>query len=218
MKTLLALLVLCFSTVTMASESCTFVIKDNYGYEYEQITRLGYSGSDACSNASYDCSVELSRAQQSGRYYDAFCAQKYGPTTPSRPPLPPTAVATCTTDLVDYYGYNVRSFTGSGRTQYEACAQSNEFCQYELRRGNSNGYRCVTRNNGGGGYPSPRPPRETTESCSARRFDPSGIFIQSYFASYTGPIGSDVKGEACRRALNSCSYEIRGRQTCRIDR
>ena len=204
----------------MASDSCTFVIKDNYGYEYEQITRLGYSQSDACSNASYDCSLTISRAQQAGRYYDAYCAQKYGPVTPNRPPIPPTAVTNCTTDLVDYYGYNVRSFTGSGRTKYEACAQSNEFCQYELRRNTSNGYRCVTRdNNGGGGsYPPPRPPRQVTESCSARRFDPSGMFIQSYFASFTGPVGSDVLGEACRRALNSCSYDIKGRQTCRIDR
>jgi hypothetical protein len=26
-----------------------------------------------------------------------------------------------------------------------------------------------------------------------------------------------VKDQACRRAFEQCSYELRGRQTCRID-
>lgn len=218
MKKLLALLLLTLASVSMADESCTYAIKDNYGYEYESVTRYGYSAQSACSDAAYECSRVLSNAQSSGRYYDARCELKYGPVTPSRPPLPPTAMVSCRTDLVDYYNQIVRSFSGSGRSEYEACGQSNEFCQYELSRGNTAGVRCLTRGNGGGGYPQPRPPRDTTESCSARRFDPSGLFIQSYIASATGPIGSDVKGEACRRALNTCSYDIKGRQTCRVDR
>jgi hypothetical protein len=27
-----------------------------------------------------------------------------------------------------------------------------------------------------------------------------------------------VKEEACRKAFNTCSYDIKGRQTCRIER
>ncbi len=130
------------------------------------------------------------------------------------PPIPPTSVtAMCTTDLVDYYGNTVRSFTGSGWDNYDACRQSEEFCQYELQRHNTYGYRCVTR---GGGRP-PQPPRETTESCQASRFDPAGYFIESYFATATGPYHMNVKEQACRRAYETCSRELRGRQTCRID-
>ena len=129
MKKLLALLLLTLSSLAMANESCTYVIRDNYGYEYESITRYGYSTQSACSDAAYECSRTLSYAQSSGRYYDAQCALKYGPVNPSRPPLPPTAMVSCRTDLVDYYNQIVRSFSGSGRSEYEACSQSNQFCQ-----------------------------------------------------------------------------------------
>ncbi len=135
------------------------------------------------------------------------------------PPIPPTAInVMCTTDLEDYYGNVIRSFSGNGYDYNQACRQSEEFCRYELQRHDTVGYRCVTR---GGGYPRPpqppRPPQQKTESCRASRFDPAGYFIESYFASATGPYNSDVRGEACRRAYQQCTYEIRGRQTCRID-
>ncbi|MBC7714258.1 MAG: hypothetical protein H7177_13020 [Rhizobacter sp.] len=131
------------------------------------------------------------------------------------PPIPPTSTqAMCTTDLIDLYGNVVRSFSGNGYDQYEACRQSEQFCDYELQR-YENGFRCETR---GGGYPRPpRPPQQTTEQCRASRFDPAGFFIQSYYGQATGPWGSNVKDQACRQALQQCSYDLRGRQTCRID-
>lgn len=217
MKALLGLFLFSIASVSFASETCTFVIKDRYGYEYENHTRYSYSKDAACGDASWSCEQALANARAQGRYYDATCEMKYdsGPGNP-RPPFPPTATAMCTTDLVDYYGTTIRSFSGSGRTEYEACRQSDEFCSYELNRGDSRGRRCVRRGNGGGYPQPPRPPRETTESCTANRYDPAGFFIESYYASHTGPVGSDVRGAACRKALNNCSYEIRGRQTCRL--
>ena len=132
------------------------------------------------------------------------------------PPIPPTIFHTmCTTDLVDSYGSIVRSFSGTGYDMYEACRQSDEFCRYELQRHDSYGYQCVTRN---GNYPQPpRPPQQTTEQCRASRFDPAGYYIESYFATVTGPWNTNVKEEACREAYEQCTYDIRGRQTCRID-
>lgn len=215
MKVLLGLFLLMMTSLSFAGETCTYVIKDRYGYEFENHTRYSsYSRDAACSDASWACNTALSNARAQGRYYDANCEMKYesGPVNP-RPPFPPTSVS-CTTDLVDYYGSTIRSYSASGRTEYEACRQSDEFCSYELNRGDSRGRRCVRRT--GGGYPYPQPPRQTTESCTANRYDPAGFFIESYYASHTGPVGSDVRGEACRKALNSCSYEIRGRQTCRL--
>lgn len=221
MKTLLALFLLCVASVSFAADSCTFAIKDRYGYEYENHTRISYSREAACSDADYACRVAISDAQRNGRYMDAFCEQKGGVVTPNRPPIPPSSTIMCTTDLVDYYGGIVRSFSGSGQTQWEACNQSESFCRYELSRNTSSGWRCVTRGSNGGNYPypypQPQPPRQVTETCRASRFDPAGYYIESYMQSYTGPANSDVKGEACRRAYNQCSYEIRGRQTCRIE-
>lgn len=216
MKALLGLFLLSLASLSFAGETCTFVIRDRYGYEFETHTRYSsYSKDAACSDANWACSNALSNGRAQGRYYDANCEMKYdGPVNP-RPPFPPTAVIMCTTDLVDWYGNTVRSFSGSGNSEWEACRQSEQFCQYELQRGDANGRRCVTRGVGGGN-PYPRPPRETTESCSAHRYDPAGFFIQSYNASHTGPIGSDVRGEACRKALNYCSRDIKGRQTCRL--
>lgn len=216
MKALLGLFLLTIASVSFAGETCTYVIKDRYGYEYENHTRYSYSKDAACSDASWSCNTALSNARAQGRYYDANCEMKYdGPVNP-RPPFPPVQTVMCTTDLVDWYGNTIRSFSGRGNSEWEACGQSDEFCRYELQRGDSNGRRCVTRGTGGG-YPNPpRPPRETTESCTANRHDPAGYFIQSYTATHTGPIGSDVRGEACRKALNYCSYDIRGRQTCRL--
>lgn len=217
MKTLLALILLSVASVSFAADQCTFSIKDRYGYEFEQHTRISYSQSAACSDAEYACRVALSDGQRRGQYMDASCVQSGGALPPSRPPFPPTAMVMCTTDMVDYYGRIVRSFSGNGATQWEACNQSDQFCNYELSRDTSRGYRCETRNgNGGGNFPQPpRPPRETTESCRASRFDPSGYYIESYIQTYTGTY--DVKGEACRRAYNQCTFDIRGRQTCRIE-
>lgn len=216
MKTLLALFLLTMTTLSMGAESCTYVVKNSRGFEYETLTRYGYSRYEACNDASYACREAIANGQVYGRYYDAYCEEKFDnyPT----PPMPPSQNYTCNTDLVDYYGNTIRSFSANGRTEGEACRQSDQFCQYELSRQTSYGYRCVTRGNGGGGggYPPPRPPRQTTERCTASRFDPAGFFIESYTGIHTGPIGTDVRGEACRIAMNNCSIEIRGRQSCRI--
>jgi hypothetical protein len=216
MKTLIALLFLSVTSVSFGTEICSFSVKDRYGYEYETITRSGYSTQSACSDAEYACRVLISDAQARGKYLDAVCVYKSGPAFPNRPPEPPTAISRCTTDLVDYYNNTLRSFTAVGRTQQDACQESGRQCKIELTRNDSYGRRCVVRGSGGN-IPTPRPPRQTTENCSARRYDPAGYFIQSYLASHTGPVGSDVKGEACRKAFNTCSYDIKGRQSCRIE-
>ena len=213
MKTLIALALLAFASVSMASESCTYAIKDRWGTEFETLTRYSYTRSAACADASYACSDALALGQRYGRYYDAFCEEKWEPSYPN------PRLEICTTDLVDYYGSTVRSFRGEGRTSYEACAQSDEFCRYELNRHDTRGWRCVTRGNrpGPGPGPGPIPPRQKTESCTATRFDPQGINIENYYATWTGPVHSDVRGEACRQALNQCSRDLRGRQFCRVN-
>lgn len=211
MKTIIALALMAFAQLASATESCTYAIKDPYGYEYETLTRYSYSRSAACSDADFACRQAIAEGQRYGRYYDAHCEEKWDNRPPQRDVM-------CTTDMVDFYGYVVRSFTGTGRTEWDACAQSDNFCKYELSRNDSRGYRCVTRgtNPGPGPGPGPRPPRVITENCTATRFDPFGMTIQNYFASHTGPVNTDVKGEACRQAMYSCQSEIRGRQYCNV--
>lgn len=215
MKTLLALFLITVANASFAVDSCTSVIKDRYGYNYETHTRVSYSKQAACSDADYACRMAISEGERNGKYLDSFCEVQDNIGTPNRPPYPPSSTMTCTTDIVDYYNVRIRSFTGSGQTLRQACSQSEEFCHYELSRNTGRGWRCQTRQGNGGGYP--RPPREVTETCRASRFDPAGYFIESYLQSHRGPINSNVKGEACRKAYTQCTYEIRGRQTCRID-
>lgn len=225
MKTLLALFLLAFSAGAMA-ETCTSVIKDRSGYEWESFTRSSYSQQAACDQASYDCRGALSYGQSVGRYYDAFCEIKYDRPNPypdpnpypNPNPYPRPNPLVCQTDLVDYYGGTVRSFTAPGSSEWDACNTSDNFCKTELARHDSYGYRCVNRGLIGNRN-DPRPPGRTrTEQCTANRLDPAGMFIQSYIATATGPINSDVFGEACRQAVNNCSRELRGRQTCNIAR
>ena len=213
MKTLLALILLGISGLASA-EFCTSVIKNRSGYEYEIFTRSSYSQQAACDQANYDCTRALNDAQASGQYYDAFCEIKYNQPIP----MPPQRTIICQTDLVDYYNQTVRSFTAPGANEYDACNTSDNFCKSELARNDSYGSRCVNRGLIGNRN-DPRPPDRTrTEQCSVNRLDPAGMFIQNYIASATGPINSDVKGEACRNAVYQCSMELRGRQTCNIAR
>lgn len=215
MKTMIALFLLSIASMSFSAESCSYAVKDRYGYEYETVTRASYSNVGACSDAEYACRVLISDAQARGRYLDASCLMKNGTVNPSRPPDPPTYMANCATNLVNYYNSIVRTFRATGRTQAEACNESAKQCKIALSRADTYGGRCVPGNNGP--LPPPRP-RETTESCTARRYDPAGYFIQSYYGSHTGPVGSNVKDEACRKAFNTCSYDLKGRQTCRIER
>ncbi len=229
MKTVLALILLGLSSLASA-EVCTSVIKDRQGYEWETYTRSSYSQQAACDQATYDCRQALAYAQASGRYYDAQCEIKwnspvpnpypnpYPNPNPNPYPNPYPRTFVCQTDLVDYYSNVVRTFTAPGANEYDACNTSDIFCKSELARNDSYGARCVNR----GLIDSrndPRPPSRTkTEQCTASRLDPAGMFIQSYMATATGPINSDVRGEACRNAFNDCSRDLRGRQTCNINR
>jgi hypothetical protein len=206
MKAMMVLILLAISSFSMA-DVCTSVIKDRSGYEWESFTRTSYSQEAACNQAIYDCRGALSYGQSVGRYYDAFCEVKYDR---------PRAII-CQTDLVDYYGGTVRIFTAPGSSEWDACNTSDNFCKSELARNNSYGYRCVNRGLIGNRN-DPQRPRTKTEYCSANRLDPAGMFIQSYNASASGPINSDVLGDACRHAISACSNEIRGRQICTIAR
>lgn len=72
----------------------------------------------------------------------------YPPNRPGYPPHmppPPPRVYVCTTDLVSRYGSIVRSYTEYGNDRFSACNRSQSICQYELRRGNTTGSRCVVR-------------------------------------------------------------------------
>jgi hypothetical protein len=220
MKKLIALILLGISGMASA-EVCTSVIKDRSGYVWESFTRSSYSQQAACDQANYDCRGALSYAQSIGRYYDAFCEIQYNiPPTPYPNPYPtpyPTPLV-CQTDLVDYYGNTLRSFTAPGSNQWEACRASDNFCHAELSRNTNYGYRCLNRGmiNDRNHPRPPLPGRIKTEQCTVNRLDPAGMFIQSYSASATGPINSDVKSQACRMAMNYCVPQLRGMQTCRI--
>ncbi len=230
MKTLVGILFLVLSNI-VAAEVCTTVIKDQRSnYEFETFTRTSYSKQAACDMAIYDCQTALSTAQSYGRYYGAICEIKYTPSpspSPSPSPYPnpypnpyPSPYPTgynCQTDLVDNFGSTLRSFRAQGATLNEACMASDNICKSELARHDSYGARCINKgliNNRN----DPQPPREHTEQCVANRFDPAGMFIQSYSAWAFGPINSDVKREACSKALNICSADLRGRQSCSIAR
>ncbi len=225
MKSLLALLILGFSAFASA-EVCTSVIRDRSGYEWETFTRSSYSQSAACDQALYDCRDALAYAQSYGRYYDAQCEIKWNnpyPTPTPNPypnpyPTPNPSGYICQTDLVDYYGNTVRSFTAPGADPATACMTSDNFCKVELARNNTYGTRCENRGLIGNRN-DPRPPsRNRVEQCTVNRLDPAGMFVQAYTEQASGPINSDVKGEACRLALQDCSRDIRGRQTCNIVR
>lgn len=205
-----------FASVAAQAESCDAIIRDRSGYELERYSATSYSRDAACSEAMYQCNRSLSDARSNGRYYDANCevAPIFYP-NPNPYPNPYPSQHICQTDLVDQYGRIVRSFSGYGRTDYEACNESERFCKEELYRGNGYGMRCVTRD-GRNPNPGPIPPRNRTESCSAVRLDPAGMFIQSYYGTASGPYNTDVKGEACRQALWSCQRDLKGRQTCNI--
>lgn len=221
MKTLFALALFAMAAMAQA-EVCTSVIKDSRGYDWETFTRSSYSTQAACDQAMYDCNSALSWARSQGRYYDAQCMIQWQNPNPYPNPYPDPGPGRrdvmCQTDLVDYYGRVVRSFTGSGPNESSACAHSDNFCKYELARNDSYGARCITRGivHRPGPGPGPIPPRTKTESCTANRYDPAGMFIQSYMASATGPWDSDVRGAACRQAYNDCSRDLRGRQSCQI--
>lgn len=204
MKTLLALFLLGISSLASA-EMCTAVIRDPSGYVFETFTRSSYSQQAACDTATFDCRNALMYGQSMGRYLNATCTLQFERPDPRPYPL------LCQTDLVDRFGGTVRAFTANGRDEREACFASDNMCKSELARRDSFGHRCVNR-----GIVNGRRPR--TEQCTANRFDPAGMFIQSYTSVATGPADSDVLGMACRNAVNECSRDLRGRQTCVIGR
>ena len=97
MKTALAFLVLLFSAIVSA-ETCTVVIRDQYGYDYDSFISTSYSTNAACDDASWNCRQRLSDYQSYGRYYNAFCTIRdvtssyppsYPPNYPSYPPSYP---------------------------------------------------------------------------------------------------------------------------------
>lgn len=219
MKTALVFCALFFSSLVSA-ETCTSVIRDRSGYEWETFTRTSYSQQAACDQAIYDCHGALSFGQSVGRYYNAFCEISSGPIEPqpTPAPYPDHNPIVCRTDLVDIYNQIVRIFSAPGASEFDACNNSDRFCKYELSRNSNYGFRCITRGLIGNRNEPRMPERTRTEQCSVNRLDPAGMFIQNYIAFATGPINSDVRGEACRSAYNQCSMQLRGRQTCNIAR
>ncbi len=219
MKSLFLTIVLFSSTWAMADYSCTSIIRDN-GQDRESFTRYSYSEAAACDTANFDCNNFLSHKQSMGQYRFAYCVA-IRTNNPDYPypdyPYPtdpiPSERQSCQTDLIDYWGQVIRSFTGNGRTLFEACDESDRFCQSALNRGTSNGRTCVRRNT-----PNPRPPRDPwiTAECKVQRLDPAGWLVQEYTSVKSGPRSQNPRMEACREAERACSYDLRGRQSCRI--
>lgn len=229
-KILLGIISLCSFSV-LADYSCTATIKDN-GMSRETFTRYSYTQSAACDTARFDCNNFLSDMQSRGYYRNAYCLADRNdypdypdypnPDYPNPYPFPypndprPPARVTCQTDLVDYWGQTIRTFSGNGRSEWEACEESDRFCREALNRGTSNGRNCVRRYGPNPG-PGPRPPQDPwiTAECRVQRLDPAGWLVQEYTASKSGPRSSNPRYEACREAERRCSYDLRGRQSCR---
>jgi len=206
-------LALVFLSFQSLAEVCSVQLADRFGNVAQVFTESGYTRFAACDEANYQCNRALSDGRVNGRYYDHFCQEIAGTNYPPipTPPTPPR-METCTTDLLDQFGRIVRTFTGNGRSQYDACMESDRFCYDQLNRRTSMGVQCVRRN----GYPTPVPPpnRNRTETCQFNRYDPAGFLIQTYVRHATGPIHIDVKGEACRHAQYDCQRDLKGRQYC----
>lgn len=116
-----------------------------------------------------------------------------------------TQLTTCSTSSNGY------SFSETSSDYYFARNSAAEQCRAHRRTDNYECDRNVECNDGGyePRYPSPREPRYPVPprvSCVANRYDPAGMFIQSYSAW------------DCGSALNNCNYDIRGRQFCSIAR
>jgi len=208
----LIFLTLFFSNNVFA-ESCSAVIKDRWNNILERYVSNDYSRDRACSEAMMNCQRSLSDARSNGRYYDADCSFEnvYDPYPPNQ--------TVCTTNLLDQYDRVVRSFTAQGRNEYEACGMSDQMCSNELYRSPQWGMKCIRqRNPNPNPNPNPYPPRQKTETCTANRFDPAGMFIQSYYATETGPFNTDVLRRACEKAIAYCQRDLKGRQFCNIGR
>ena len=75
---------------TAMANYCTVVIRDQYGYDYDQFTSSSYSTDAACDDATWNCRQKLSEYQGYGRHYDAVCTVKtFTPNYPM-PPIPPS--------------------------------------------------------------------------------------------------------------------------------
>ena len=204
MKAILIFLLLTITSFASA-EICTSVIKDRRGYEWETFTRSSYSRQAACDQASYDCSGALSYGQSQGRYYDAFCEIKFEAPNPYPFPL------ICQTDLVDFMGRTYSSFNAEGVNEWDACNLSNNLCSEALAKMGNFGFRCENK-----GIINRNDPRSTTEQCIVNRQDAFGRLIQGYFGVATGSVNTDVRGEACKSALNLCLRDLGNRQFCNI--
>ena len=64
-----------FSTIVTA-ETCTAVIRDEQGFNYDTYTRSSGSFNLACDEALTACDQELSYYHSFGYYYDATCTIK----------------------------------------------------------------------------------------------------------------------------------------------
>lgn len=80
---------LLFCSTFASAEICTVVIRDRVGLEYDSFTRISYSQSAACDDATWDCRQRLSDYQANGRFYDALCLVKIAAPNYPVPPVPP---------------------------------------------------------------------------------------------------------------------------------
>ena len=209
MKTLLIFLLMAISGIVSA-HTCTSVIKDRRGYEWQTFIRSSYSDHTACDLAMYDCNGALSYGQSMGRYYDAFCEIKYDR------PIPTPTIVVCQTDLVDPLGGVIASYKEQGMDAWQACRSSDNTCNSALSRMGRFGFRCFNK----GLVNDPRQPNgDRTEQCLVYRQNYYNVSVlQTYMGTATGPYNSDVYGEACRQALNTCVQQLRAGQNCNIVR
>lgn len=112
-------------------ETCTYSLKDRYGYDLRSFSATSYYRSQACQDASQQCSTERNYRSSRGEY-GLSCSEDYfgGGNQPPR-----QTSASCSAELVDRYGYRIATITETayGRSyseaQTQACAQSLQSCR-----------------------------------------------------------------------------------------
>lgn len=209
MKLIFALAaLLSFASLAQAGV-CTVDMTD--GYRTLRTYRgSGYDRTDACREALRDCNRDRISRPGQGRLQCE--TRSYTPGNPY--PNPNPGYESCTFQLKDRFGYNLRSFTATSYYRSQACSDASRQCDsernYRASRGEY-GLSCMEDYFGGGNPP----PSQTTASCSAELVDRYGYRLSIITESAYGRSYSEAHGQACAEALKSCRARAGYNQSCR---
>lgn len=219
MKHLITILVFLFSLSAFA-ETCSYVLKDRWGQpQLEPFSAWARDYYAACTQAQNDCERALRDGQYNGRWFGGYCERDDFGRYPNPPRYP---VFACESAVTDPYGRIIDVGYAEAYDQREACMNAEQQCKIILAQRDIRYARC------GDGYPvtprrddrRPPPQRTVTLTCLSERLDPSGAFIESYQGSATGYEyqSRELKAQACDEAALMCQRELKGRQSCRVNR